>query len=106
MLEKVQATDRQTYPVAMIPKVLFTKYRPSVNALAVYVALKLRHKYASIPAMAALMDISEGSFKKGTAELVKKGVVRVRHRTRKTAGGNRRPLANAYEIVDLDLSEE
>src|SRR4051812_10943112 len=106
MLEKVEATDRQTYPVAMIPKVFFTRFRPSVNALAVYVALKLRHKYASIPAMAKLMDISEGSFKKGTAELVKKGVVRVRHRTRKTPDGNRRQLSNSYEIVDLDLSEE
>jgi hypothetical protein len=108
-LEKVQITDRQKHPFVMIPKVFFTRFKPSLLAIGAYTAIKYfasnktgTSEYTSIPTMAALVDLSNNSFKKGVNELVKKGTLRVRHRTRKTPGGNRLALPNLYEILDLD----
>lgn len=98
-----QVQDRQTYPVAIIPKVFFTDFRPSANAIVVYVALKLHDRNPSIPTMAKMAGISVSSFQRGTAELVKKGLLQVHQRTRETPGGNRRPVTNVYEIMDLDI---
>lgn len=108
-LEKVKTHDRQTYPFVMVPKAFFTRFKPTQKAIGVYLAIKYfasnktgTSEYIGIPAMAALVDLSEKSFKRGLAELVKKGAVRVRHRTRKTPNGNRLALPNLYEILNLE----
>ena len=112
--QKIAATDLQTFPFVMVPKVFFTRYQPSLKAIATYLALKYHAstltgtcEFISIRTMAKTVDISETTFKLGLKELVKLGTVRVRQRSRKSGRGERIPLPNLYEIVNLDrLSEE
>jgi hypothetical protein len=109
--QRVQITDLQTSPFVKLPKVFFTRFKPTHLAQGVYSAIKFfastktgTSEYTSIPTMAALVDLSESSFRRGLKELVRKGIVRVRHRTRKMPGGKRQALPNHYEIVNLDLT--
>ena len=94
----------------MIPKVFFTRFKPSLKAIGAYTAIKYfasnktgTTEYTSIPTMGALVGLSEAGFKRAVAELVKKGAVRVRHRTRKTPDGKRLSLPNFYETVNLQI---
>lgn len=108
---KSQIRDRQTYPFVMIPKVFFTRFRPSNMAVTAYMALKYfafnrtgTTEFTSIPTMATLVGLSESTFKRAIKELAKKGAIRIRPRKRKLANGNKMSLPNLYEIVDLELS--
>jgi hypothetical protein len=108
LIQKATARDLQTYPFVMIPKMFLTRFKPSQTAICAYLSLKYfsfnrtgTTEFTSIPTMAALVDLSESSFKRALGELVKKGAVRVRHRTRKTSSGQKMSLPNLYEIVDL-----
>jgi hypothetical protein len=111
--QTAKTRDLQTIPFLMVPKVFLTRFRPSQNAQSAYLALKYfaanrtgTTEFTPIPTMAALVYISVSSFQRGIRELVKKGAVRVRQRTRKTPAGHRLNLPNLYEIVDLELSKD
>lgn len=110
--EKQAIVDRQTFPFLMIPKAFFSRIKPTSKEICVYVALKnytLNRKgtceYVSIRTMADLVDLSESSFKRGMAGLVKKGAVKIRHRSRKSSRGERIPLPSMYEIVNLEAGQ-
>lgn len=104
--------DRQTLPFLMIPREFFRRFEPSWRASLTYTALKY---YASVDAgtcenisirlMAKTVNISEDTMKRGLAELVKKGAVKVYRRSKKTAKGQRVPLPNLYELISLDPGE-
>ena len=107
-MQSVKLKDRQKFPFLMVPKVFFTRYEPSFRAILAYVALRY---YASneaaacegisIKTLAARAATSGDTLKRGMAELVKKGVVKVLKRSRKSATGDRIPLPNLYELADL-----
>lgn len=110
--QKSQFRDLQTLPFVMIPKAFFTRFRPSSTAILTYIALKYfclnrtgTTEFTSIPTMAALVDLSESSFKRAIHELLKKGAVRVRRRTRKMPSGQKQSLPNLYEIIDLNTAK-
>lgn len=97
----------------MVPKAFFTRFKPSLKAIAVYIAIKYyahntrgTAEYTSIPTMAATVDLSEKTFKRGVSELVKMGAIRVRKRSRKSPNGERIPLPNLYEIMNLEIERE
>jgi len=103
-----KATDRQTYPLVMIPKPFYTRYKPSWKAIVAYNAIKFfassrnsKSTYTTVPAYAAMVNVSLNTFKDGVKELEKKGLVRVRSHTRKTTNGNRQSLPNEYEILEI-----
>jgi hypothetical protein len=106
--QNVKVKDRQTFPFLMIPKVFFTRYNPSFRAILAYTALRY---YASneagacegisIKTLAGRAATSDDTFKRGLAELVKKGIVKSVKRSRKSPAGDRIPLPNLYELADL-----
>lgn len=105
------ARDRQEFPFLMIPKAFFTRFKPSWKATMAYVALKYyTHgptkscEHRSHKVMADTVGISEATLKRGIRELVKAGAVTMKRRSRKSPSGDRIPLPNLYEIVNLDLS--
>lgn len=51
--------------------------------------------------MAKRVGTSKQTFLRGVEELEQKGVVKVRTRSRKSLKGGRIPLANLYELADL-----
>lgn len=111
-VQKATARDLQTYPFVMIPKMFFTRFKPSQTAICAYLSLKYfasnrtgTTEFTSVPTMAALVDLSDRTFQRALAELVKKGAVRVKKRTRRTPSGQRMSLPNLYEIVDLQLPQ-
>lgn len=106
---KIQLRDRQNYPFLMIPKLFFTRFNPTWKATLTFAALKY---YASadsgacqnisIKTLARVVNVSEDTIKRGLAELAKKGVVKIRKRSRKSATGERVPLPNLYELLNLE----
>lgn len=108
--EKASARDLQTFPFVMIPKAFFTRFRPSLKQLGAYVALKYHARnlsgtceFIALHTMAKTAGMSESSFKRALRELVKLGAVRVRQRSKKSGRGERIPLPNLYELINLDV---
>ena len=109
---KLQVRDRQNNPFLMIPKLFFSRFNPSWKATVTFAALKY---YASVDSgacqnisiktLARMVKVSEDTIKRGLAELGKKGVVRIRKRSRKSAQGERIPLPNLYELLSLEAIE-
>lgn len=112
----ISARDRQRDPLApfvLIPKAFFTRFQPSWKASMAYVALKYythtqTQSCEKIPhrSMAAMVGISDATLKRGIKELVTLGIVTVKRRSRKSPSGDRIPLPNLYEIVNLDVSQD
>lgn len=97
----------------MIPKVFFTKFKPSTRATMAYLAVKYythgqSQSCESIPhkVMAEMVGISETTLKLGIKELVKMGAMTMKRRSRKSPTGERIPMPNLYEIVNLDLANQ
>lgn len=88
-------------------------FDPSAIAISAYLALKY---YAfttsgacegiSIRTLAGRVKVSESTMKRGIAELVSKRVVKVIHRSKSSHSGERIPLPNLYEIVDIKPAED
>jgi hypothetical protein len=109
---KIAVRDLRTDPFLRISKTFFA-LRPSHLAVCAYNSLVYfssnrtsTTEMISIPTMAALVGVSESSFKRALAELVKKRAVRVRHRGRKTPNGQKISLPNLYEILDLTPGQD
>lgn len=110
-----QFRDRQADPLApfvLIPKAFFAKFQPTPRATMAYLAVKYftntkTQSCESIPhkIMAERVGISETTLKLGIKELVRKGAMKVKRRSKKSPAGDRIPLPNLYEIVNLDTSE-
>lgn len=99
--------DRRA-PFLLITKDFF-KLQPSALAIAAYCALlyyasssKGSCERISILTLTRIARISETSMKKALAELKTKGAIKIRHRSTKTLAGKRIPLANLYEILDIN----
>lgn len=97
-------------PFLWISKGLFT-YTLSPRAILAYVALAYyRHNLSSsvermtMRTLAARIGIGESTMMRGLDELRRKGVVKIRHRSQKSANGKKIPLANFYDLVELDSS--
>lgn len=95
----------------MIPKAFFTRFRPSLKQLGAYVALKYHAhnlsgtcEFVALHTMARTAGMSESTFRRALGDLVKLGVVRVRQRSRKSGSGERIPLPNLYELINLDVA--
>ena len=95
-------------PFVLTPKIFFTRYEPSWKAILTYTALVYYTSNTTqscegitMKTMAARVGIGWQTFLRGLEELKRKGVVVVRHRSRKSATGGRIPLANLYELIDL-----
>jgi predicted HTH transcriptional regulator len=107
--QKIKIRDRQTLPFLMLPKLFFTRYSPTWKATQAFVALKY---YASneaaacqnisIRTLAKIVNVSEDTIKRGLAELEKKGIVKIRKRSTRSSKGERIPLPNLYELVNLE----
>lgn len=103
-----QAAVRSSQPFLWISKALFS-FQLSTRATLAYLALAYYRNTKSgacenmtVRTMAARVGIGESTMIRGLAELQKKGVIRIRHRSKKSAAGNRIPLASLYELVDID----
>ena len=112
MTSKIQITDRQTYSFFLLPKLLFQKFHLSPYAILTYTALKYYARGSSetcermsIRTLAKLVGVSEATFKRSLIELEKKGIIRVRHRSTKSAAGRRIPQPNLYELIALDSTD-
>lgn len=109
--DKGSPRDLQTFPFVMIPKAFFTRFRPSLKQLGAYVALKYHAhnlsgtcEFVALHTMARTAGMSESTFRRALGDLVKLGVVRVRQRSRKSGSGERIPLPNLYELINLDVA--
>jgi hypothetical protein len=101
-------------PFVLLPKVFFTRYEPTWKAILTYTALVYYSNTSegscegvTMKTMAKRTGIGRRTFLRGLEELQKKGIVKVTHRSGKSEKGGRIPLANLYEIADLqpDASE-
>ena len=109
--ETSKTTSRRRCPLApfvLIPKVFFTRYSPSWKAVLTYTALVYYSNNVAgscegvtIKTMASRVGIGKRTFLRAVEELEKKGIVKVTHRSRESESGNRIPLANLYELADL-----
>lgn len=109
---KLQIRDRQVLPFLMIQKLFFTRFNPTWKATITYTALRYYSssesaacQNISIKTLARIVNVSEDTIKRGLAELEKKGAVRIRKRSRKSAQGERIPLPNLYELMNLEAIE-
>ena len=107
----VKSVSRQRSPLqpfVLIPKLLYTRYAPSWRAILAFNALAYyaNNQAAScegvtMKTMAARVGIGWQTFLRGVQELERKGVVKVRHRSKKSAKGGKIPLPNLYELIDM-----
>jgi hypothetical protein len=95
-------------PFVLVPKSFLREFKPSWRAIVAYVGLvyytnnKTRAcERIPIRTIAEIASVSEDTIKRGIAELVKKGVIKVRHRSRKGPNG-RIPMPNLYEIQHIE----
>jgi hypothetical protein len=95
-------------PFVLIPKIFFTRYDPTWKAILTYTAMLYYSsttegtcERVTMSTMAKRTGIGKRTFLRGLEELKRKGLVTVRHRSRKSASGGRIPMANLYELTDL-----
>lgn len=110
MSKRHDSNSRQQIPFVMVPKPLLNKFHPSWRGILAYMALAY---YANTKAGACegftakalgeIVGISPNTFRRGVAELVDKGVVQVRSRSRKGPANGKVPMPNLYEIQHIDL---
>ena len=96
----------------MVPNIFFTRFKPTWKATITYTALKyyaISNSRAceniSIKTLARLTSVSEDTIKRGLTELEKKQVIRIKKRSRKAPSGDRVPLPNLYELLNLEAIE-
>lgn len=109
MTERIASQSKQLLPFVMLPKALFSKFKVKRQGLLAYVALAYYANNRSgacesitVQTMAEVVGVSPQTFRRGVAELEKKGIVKIRQRSRKGPVG-RVPMPNLYEIQNIDL---
>jgi hypothetical protein len=108
--ENLRVRDIRTLPFLWIHRALIDVIRPSWKALVAYNALAYHAsktnsgtcKDISIPALGALVSVSEDTMKRGLAELAAKGAIRIKPRHKRD--GNKLP--NDYILIDLSGPRE
>lgn len=96
-------------PWLWISKTLFTRFKLSSRAILAYTTLAY-YRYngtgtvekLTAKTLGNLVGMGESTMKRALGELVEKGVVEMRRRTKKSRKGNRIPLPNLYVLIDLD----
>lgn len=98
-------------PFYWISKNLLRNYTPSWRAILAYNALAYyvngesgSCENFSLKTLAKLVDVSKDTIIKGLAELEQKNVITRRRRSRKGPSGEKVPLPNLYELVDLNAA--
>jgi DNA-binding MarR family transcriptional regulator len=109
--QEIKIIDRQTYPFLLIQKIFFARFTPTFRAILAYLAMKYYGsnekgtcEKISYATMAKRMNTSKNTIIRGVEELEKKGVVLVHKRSKKSPKGERVPLPNLYELVDLQAT--
>jgi Mn-dependent DtxR family transcriptional regulator len=84
------------------------RYNPSWKAVLAYTTLLYYSNTTSgscenvtMKTMAQRVGVGWQTFLRGLEELKRKGIVKVTHRSKESLKGGRVPLANLYELVDL-----
>ena len=95
-------------PFVLIPKIFFVRYNPSWKAVLAYTTLLYYSNTTSgscenvtMKTMAQRVGVGWQTFLRGLEALKRKGIVKVPHRSKESLKGGRVPLANLYELVDL-----
>lgn len=103
--ETIHISDGRTLPFYIVPKVLLRLHKPSQKGILTYNSLAYyahgERCSVEIKRLGEIVGLSESSTKRGLAELVKIGAVRVKKKSRRTTGGNRMILPNEYTLVDV-----
>lgn len=105
---KVSVRDRQTIPFVLIPRAFYQAFKPSWKAILAMNALKYYSnnqsgacENISLRTLAAIVNVSQDTLRRGLDELEASGAVAVKKRSRRSAKGDRIPLPNLYEIQPI-----